>query len=1015
MVFAIENLLTVDDYLRSRAANNGDKPMLSYAIEGGNGWTEYSYSEMHKLVDIYATAYNQQLPQRSTSDDPRITIALLGPTNLEYILSFLALQRLGLTCLFLSTRLGDPAYAHLFSKCECSHVIVAPSFQATIDRVAALRPGLQSVPLKGIDSVDLHAAHTELELRLDPEKENRSAGWIIHSSGSTGLPKPVGQVQAGSLMGCRQIPIYSNGYTTLPLFHTFGLVNLLQSLTQCVKVSFHPATLPQTAANILAGVEATGSRILYCVPYTMKLLSEAPSGIERLRAATDSIVFGGSSAPDDLGTRLVNAGLHLRNFYGSTECGVLMSEASRKLWNYLRVVPAAVPFVQWEQQPGSDDLFELVVRSGWPPKVYSNRPDGSYATRDLFQRHADVDNAECYKYVGRLDDTIVLSNGEKANPIPLEICARTNALVAECMAFGAERPSLGLIVIAAPAAAEISRDELVDAIWPDIEAGNGKLPNYAKITKESVLVMPVGTEYPRTDKGTAIRVAFVKQFAAEINAYYDHAAEVEAAGGRHMTEDEIRTLVHTTVVKALGEEVSDDEDFFTLGLDSLMAITIRSKIAREINTGGVVLGSNVIFEHPSVSALTSYLASLTGGAAVAEKSAEDVMRSLIEEYSHFTAHVPGDVVVQGEHVLLTGATGSLGSHILSQLLPLPTVSSVTCLVRANSPSAAHSRILAALAKARLPTPTEEQLQKLTCYPSDTSLPTLGLPTDALEKLRRETTNIIHCAWSVNFNLSAASFAPQLAGSHHLMSLALSSPQQKPARFSFISSVSTAMATPASALVDGKVPEILPELGSAMPMGYAHSKLATEHICAAFPGDARVLRVGQIVGDTKNGVWNATEAWPLTIRSADTLGVLPRPTQEELVSWLPVDVTAAAVVDIALAPEVDGRTFNIVHPRMVGWNETVIPALRDAGLKFQEVKPAEWLKVLAAHAEEGEKHPTVKLLEFFGGKYAEGQEGEAVFDTTRSCGVSKALREARPVDAALVGRFVESWRAGEWKQ
>lgn len=38
--------------------------------------------------------------------------------------------------------------------------------------------------------------------------------------------------------------------------------------------------------------------------------------------------------------------------------------------------------------------------------------------------------------------------------------------------------------------------------------------------------------------------------------------------------------------------------------------------------------------------------------------------------------------------------------------------------------------------------------------------------------------------------------------------------------------------------------------------------------------ARVLRIGQIVGDSRVGVWSGTEAIPLMIRSAVTLGVLP---------------------------------------------------------------------------------------------------------------------------------------------
>ena len=36
----------------------------------------------------------------------------------------------------------------------------------------------------------------------------------------------------------------------------------------------------------------------------------------------------------------------------------------------------------------------------------SNQPDGSYATKDLFIKHPTIPDA--YKYIGRIDDTLVM-------------------------------------------------------------------------------------------------------------------------------------------------------------------------------------------------------------------------------------------------------------------------------------------------------------------------------------------------------------------------------------------------------------------------------------------------------------------------------------------------------------------------------------------------------------------------------------------------------------------------------
>ena len=50
--------------------------------------------------------------------------------------------------------------------------------------------------------------------------------------------------------------------------------------------------------------------------------------------------------------------------------------------------------------------------------------------------------------------------------------------------------------------------------------------------------------------------------------------------------------------------------------------------------------------------------------------------------------------------------------------------------------------------------------------------------------------------------------------------------------------------------------------------------------------ATVLRIGQVVGDTKVGVWKDTEAFPLIIRSAVTMSILPN--IDMTCQWLPVD-------------------------------------------------------------------------------------------------------------------------------
>lgn len=65
---------------------------------------------------------------------------------------------------------------------------------------------------------------------------------------------------------------------------------------------------------------------------------------------------------------------------------------------------------------------------------------------------------------------------------------------------------------------------------------------------------------------------------------------------------------------------------------------------------------------------------------------------------------------------------------------------------------------------------------------------------------------------------------------------------------------------------------------AQGMGYARSKWVTENLVAIAASTrkirAEMFRIGQMVGDTVHGVWNETEAIPLQIKSAQSVGAMP---------------------------------------------------------------------------------------------------------------------------------------------
>jgi len=93
--------------------------------------------------------------------------------------------------------------------------------------------------------------------------------------------------------------------------------------------------------------------------------------------------------------------------------------------------------------------------------------------------------------------------------------------------------------------------------------------------------------------------------------------------------------------------------------------------------------------------------------------------------------------------LLTGATGSLGSHILSQLFKNSALAQVYCLVRPNSAGTAEERVLSGLKQRLILPKSHTSLDKLRCLPAQLEEDNLGLDASVYEKLHNEVSTIIH--------------------------------------------------------------------------------------------------------------------------------------------------------------------------------------------------------------------------------------------------------------------------------
>lgn len=434
-------------------------------------------------------------------------------------------------------------------------------------------------------------------------------------------------------------------FITLPLFHNHGICNLFRSIHSRKSIHFYNADLPLTQDYLVRILREHQFEIFYGVPYALKVISESDSGVDLLRRL-EVVMYGGSACPDDLGDSLVSRGVNLVGHYGATEVGQLMSsfrEEGDKEWNYVREHEKISPYLRWI--PRGPNLYECCVLDGWPAKVQSNQPDGSYMTKDLFQPHPTIPRA--WKYIARLDDTLVLVNGEKFNPVAMEGQMRSSSIVTEAVVFGAGRPYLGVLIVPAARLAGRSHDEMLETLWPVVEHANKTADAFARISKTMVRILPADCAYPRTDKGSIIRQAFYKAFKGEMEEAYD-AQDSGTGNVKVFEEPELRQFIRGLLENILPNnvKVQDDTDFFLLGLDSLQAIQIRSEIIRAVDIGGKSLGQNVVFENPSIEKLSRHLDGLRKGGNSASVAVEVEMQALIDKYGTIRNQHRASVVVR---------------------------------------------------------------------------------------------------------------------------------------------------------------------------------------------------------------------------------------------------------------------------------------------------------------------------------------------------------------------------------
>ncbi|KAI0188864.1 putative NRPS-like enzyme [Astrocystis sublimbata] len=979
------------------------------------GYHTITYSQLANAVNGLAWWLIEQLGPGHGD-----VIAFIGPNDMRMTALLYAAMKTNYVLFFPSPRNSAAAHKVLLDTLKCKTLITTAPVPPT---VAPVLDVAQPKLLTALET-DRLLSQTYEHYTCDRtyEKNGQDPIWAIHTSGSTGFPKPIIWTSEAIVRHCNgtdatppggtpSLDHFERGkrvLTTLPPFHGAGLGQYIFWGIPFGSVPIAPlaAAIP-TAQGIVEALKQTPADIALLVPSVVAELAEDPVSLDYVAANVKLIVYLGGDLPKAFGDR-VAAKIPVRCQWGCSELGfapqLWPSELGPQDWRYIRFHPCSGAVFE-ETVNGA---YELVFRK--QESLLATQPVWSisgqehldeFRTRDLFEPHPTVADAWCWR--ARTDDIIVFLNGEKTNPVSMEqSIVANNPEITGAMVIGAQRFQAALLVEpASTVTITTTADQaaLIERIWPSIEDANSVAPAHARVEKSMILIATPNRPLKRTAKGSMQRAATLAPYAVELEKLYSDAdAEVDMTSEVYssMSPDMIRRRIRDIVLETTGwKDLGDSIGFFDNGMDSLQALRIIRALRRGL--GASYLGLSTLYHNPSIVQLATSILTHKSG-----ENDGDLVKPLLSTYSELLQQIapakPDDVArdniddAAAKDVILTGSTGGMGTYILQSLLDRPGIGHIFCLNRAPNGGRAvqGTRFEAAgLARDRLD-------HRVTFLQSDSAQPLLGLDEKTYQLLRSRVSLIIHNAWPVNFNLDLLAFRPHLAGVVNLFALcnAAAASRGESMRFLFVSSVGVVLDGP-----PGLAPEALIEVPpQSQPQqhdgsnGYSKSKLIAEHLCACAARHLGipviVTRVGQVAGAVKNkGVWNPAEWLPSLIMSSRYLGCLPNSlgSQFSAVDWVPVDALADVMIDLltyqggGVNKTVEGvDVFNVRNPALVSWGD-VSPAIKEAieaelGRAVEVVSPETWLTRLeksieATSTDAGadiaiKANPAVKLVDFY---------------------------------------------------
>jgi len=767
--------------------------------------------------------------------------------------------------------------------------------------------------------------------------------YCIYTSGSTGEPK-------GTLIENHNLSNYVNfskvaygeEQYNMPMLTDIGVDLTVTSI-------FLPLTTGGTVYVLDGEIE---NRLAQCTKNDINLIKLTPTHFELMKMLNKNakeikkIILGGEKITAELLSKVCSSTI-IYDEYGPTETTVGSSVRmyianSKEQINY--DITIGKPIANTQIYILDKNLKplpvgaagELCISGDGVGRGYLNRPE---LTAEKFISNPFIEGKRMYRtgdlarwredgqleYIGRIDNQVKIRGlrielGEIEAAINVYPGIKQTAVIVKTDESG--RQYICAYYIGEDLDTQSIKSELLK-----------KLPQY--MVPHFFIKMEL---FPTTPSGKTDRKAFPTPNFTNIQTDTVYAAPV--------TEDEKALVMLMQKVLNI-QQIGLNDNFFDLGGDSLKAIEFVSKAHHE----GMLFNLQDVFDHPTAVLLLKHI--MGGDKRNIQYNKDDFVQiHKMLENNRFIESEPPSKRAIGD-VLITGATGWLGVHVLDEFLTVET-GLAYCLVRGTDLQNSQYRLEAVL---------KDYFGNK--YTDCTRI--IVLCGDITEKIvvDKPIDTIIHCAANVkHYGSYKHSYDINVIGTRSVIAFA----EEKGAKLLHIS---TASVSGNSFDQDPSFPPTIfneTKLFINQPLEnvYVRSKFEAEAtvLQARLDGlDAVIIRAGNLANRyadlkfQKNYQENAT----LTrLKAFVDLGVYPWQLSRFPIEFSPVDDTAKAIIKLAQRHSGKCSVFQVYNHKPVRFVDFV-KALKSVGIKMKATTVRRFLHEVNKTVNQMEKSHIHKAL------------------------------------------------------